>query len=548
MGQFRLFHVANRRIHAMRACAGGVAMSLLLGTPDLSAECPVWRLADANAGLDGAVYALAVYDDGSGPLLHAGGSFLYSSTTPVFNIARWESDHWAPLGDGVAGPVYALSVYQGALVVGGSFTIAGADQARYLARWDGHQWSELGGGANNDVVALTVFNDRLVVGGRFSRVGPVSANHIARWDGSDWSTLGAGLDYQGVFALSGYNFALIAGGDFYWAGDLSVKRIARHYLYQWFPLGEGLNDKVHALAVHGADLIVGGAFTASGTLPLARVARWDGQAWSAMGDGFNDVVRALTVYNGELIAAGSFTASGQREIPFVARWNNGQWLPLGGAVTRPVNALTVHRRDLVVGGEPGGAEDKGCGQWSCIVPTAPRLIGAASRRWHAAAGRFDLPLSLNPPPTIEPRRTESLMHIVVVFDQAVEAADGRLDCGQEAVITNGDCQQVEAIGNEVVTILSADRAACLSLRLSGLRGAGAGPELCDASDVSLILHEADVNQNGMTNLLDLQMIKNGLNQPVTGDTFRLDINCDGRINVLDLQSAKNNLNLPTTCP
>ena len=63
-----------------------------------------------------------------------------------------------------------------------------------------------------------------------------------------------------------------------------------------------------------------------------------------------------------------------------------------------------------------------------------------------------------------------------------------------------------------------------------------------------MVHCGNVDGNGTVDILDLQAIKNQLNQPLTASNFKLDVTCNGQINILDLQAVKNNLNQPASCP
>jgi len=180
---------------------------------------------------------------------------------------------WYGLGAGVNGPVYALTVYNGELIVGGNFTEAGGVPWHYIARWDGSAWRPLGSGVNGHVYALTVYNGELIAGGAFWGAGEVECNSIARWDGSVWQ-----------------------------------------------PLGSGVNGHVTALTVYNGELIVGGYFTSAGGSLSNSIARWDGNGWQPLEAGTDDAVHALTVYNGELIAGGEFTTAGGVACNRIARW------------------------------------------------------------------------------------------------------------------------------------------------------------------------------------------------------------------------------------
>jgi hypothetical protein len=196
-------------------------------------------------GANGPVRALAVFDDGGGPALHAGGFFTTAGGVAAKRIARWNGSGWTALGGGTSGPVLALAVFDDgsgpALYAGGDFKNAGGIAVNGIARWDGSSWTALAGGviqAEASVYALTVHDDgsgpALFAGGSFGTAGGVAARNIARWNGSSWSPLGSGVGGFGldrVEALAAYDDgggpALYAGGTFTSATDSSDSFLAK---------------------------------------------------------------------------------------------------------------------------------------------------------------------------------------------------------------------------------------------------------------------------------------------------------------------------------
>jgi hypothetical protein len=209
------------------------------------------NLGDGVSGGPGGseVYALTVFDDGlgGGPALYAGGWFTTAGGVPAKNIAKWNGTSWSALGSGLNFHVFALTVFDDgsgggpALYAGGWFTTAGGVPANRIAKWNGTGWSALGygmSGPNTEVAALTVFDDgrgggpALYAGGRFITAGAVPANRIAKWNGTSWSALGSGMSGT-VTSLtifdngSGGGPALYAGGVFSSAIDSGDSYIAR---------------------------------------------------------------------------------------------------------------------------------------------------------------------------------------------------------------------------------------------------------------------------------------------------------------------------------
>jgi hypothetical protein len=305
------------------------------------------------------VSALAVFDDGSGPALYAGGLFSTAGGVAANRIAKWNGTSWAPLGSGMStGFISALAVFDDgsgpALYVGGIFGIAGGVPAQHIARWNGASWAPLGTGVSGGtatlgtyVTALAVFDDgsgpSLLVGGSFTAAGGVPANYIAAWDGASWAPLGSGTNDE-VHALTvfddGGGPALYAGGLFTTAGGAGANRIARWNGVSWSPLGSGLNDYAQALGVFddgsGTALYVGGRFTTAGGAPANWIATWDGTSWAALGSGTNGNVVALTAFdagNGSaLYAGGSFSTAGGLVLLSIAAWDGSSWTLLGDGI------------------------------------------------------------------------------------------------------------------------------------------------------------------------------------------------------------------------
>lgn len=325
------------------------------------------------------VDALAVYDDGTGPALYAGGEFDSAGGVLVNNIARWDGAAWAAMDGGVSHPsegyVWALATFDGGsgetLLVGGNFLAAGGQFVSHLVGWDGMAWRPQGDAVNERIAALTTFDDgagpALYAGGEFTVAGGVEAERIARWDGANWTPLGEGVGgteyYAPVQALAAYDDgtgpALYAAGDFNVAGGVEAHNIARWDGSVWTPLGEGLThtfslEVVFALAVFddgtGPALYAGGQFNTAGGTPASGIARWDGSAWTPVGSGLDGWARSMVVFDDgtgpALYVGGGFESAGGVAASGIARWDGSAWTPLGEGVRDPwgsgdVHALTV---------------------------------------------------------------------------------------------------------------------------------------------------------------------------------------------------------------
>jgi hypothetical protein len=297
--------------------------------------------------------------------LFLGGDFR-AGETGAYNIARWDSLAWSRLGPGL-GFVNALAVYDGGLIAGGSFTTSGdgAQQLNHVAMWKNNGWSPLGTGLNGDVFALTVYRNELIAAGRVSIPGTSTVEGIARFDGTAWRSLGGGLRGQNtnpeVRALAVYGDSLVAAGNLYEAEGSSVNNVAIWDGTHWHAMGQGLTAsgssrvKVSSLAVYENNLVAAGSFFASGSDTLNTVARWTGQDWAPLGAGVRAwestaqydnwsvspaFVSALGVFQGDLILGASCEAgvtAGNRILRGIGVWSEPVAC-ISGFISRPAPA------------------------------------------------------------------------------------------------------------------------------------------------------------------------------------------------------------------
>lgn len=328
---------------------------------------PQWSGAFPGGDFDGPVRAYAMFDDGTGPAMYAGGTFTRAGGMRVVGVAKWTGTGWVQVGGDFDGDVNALCVFD-----------------------DG-----LGGGP------------RLWAGGRFQNVGAVSTGSVARLSGSAWT----GIQVSGqVRCLTGITFAngsrgLFAGGDFlrYQSGiNLGVVQVGGNSGSPPLPTSSDLDMRVYAMAAYNdpsgpalyavgaarlfgggniarlqtgwslpgnsqanaldgpgfaaatltsgptSTLFVGGDFQHAGSAAASRVARWDGSAWSSVGAGANAPVRTMIAADADgpfgplpmsLYCGGEFSTAGGINAANIAAWNGGSWASLGSGADGPVLAL-----------------------------------------------------------------------------------------------------------------------------------------------------------------------------------------------------------------
>jgi hypothetical protein len=290
------------------------------------------------ANANGTVSAFATYDDGTGPALYVGGGFTTIGGIQASRIAKWDGTQWSALGLGLTGTggVHALCVYDDGsgpvLVAGGAFDNAGGIPSGGIAAWNGASWSAFGSGFGNSdplfgnsrrVRAVAVYEGELYAGGYFDS----PAHILARWNGSSWTGLGGFLwnceEYEeAVFAFQvfddGSGPALYAGGSFIFGvgGDDAV---VRWNGTQLSPVGSlfGIEcpGAVHALEADADSVANGGRLYAGGWMnaTTSNVWAWNGSAWQGLGS-------AVGVTSLEMFDDGT----GDGASLYADVWENGQ--------------------------------------------------------------------------------------------------------------------------------------------------------------------------------------------------------------------------------
>jgi hypothetical protein len=315
-------------------------------------------------GVWGQVDTLAVYDDGSGPGLYAGGwTIAGAAGVTSHEVVRWDGTSWSAVGNLSWLNVKALMAFDDG---SGSKLYAGG---KLVERWDGTSWSVVGSELHGDVVqAFAVYDDgsgpALYAGGDFAISDHPSnfVNQVAKWDGAHWSRV---LDTQGFWPVTcmqvfddGNGVALYVSAGGYPLGLGLLGNVAKWDGHAWSSLPYSPINDIQAMTVFddgsGSALYVGGQF--------GGVGRWDGHQWTHVGQPMEnwDVVRALQVYDDGtgpgLYVTGSFLPN-QTSIANgnIAKLVQGVWWPVGAGLNAPGHCMTVFDSgsgpDLYVGGE-----------------------------------------------------------------------------------------------------------------------------------------------------------------------------------------------------
>jgi hypothetical protein len=197
------------------------------------------------------VKAIASHDDGNGPALFIGGEFDDAGgTAGTRNLGGWRNGAWFPLGGPTSGGASKLVAYLGVhddgqgprLWLGGSFISLGGTSAQGIGTWDGTQFRPVGAGfpyvptLAHTVRALCTFDagsahgPRVYATGEMLNVAGTTTHCVAAWDGTAWHAVDGGLSGYG-FSMAvhddGTGEKLWLGGGFTHAGGIASNCIAR---------------------------------------------------------------------------------------------------------------------------------------------------------------------------------------------------------------------------------------------------------------------------------------------------------------------------------
>ncbi len=143
-------------------------------------------------GLNGPVVAMARLPDGN---VVACGNFNASGNMPLNGIGRWDGTSWHAIGNGfftqeelTFGSLFVSR--DGTLLAGYTYRLPSGWSASDVARWDGNHWIPMGGHLDGPVVSMAQMADGSIVAvWRWSD----SSNGVVRWAGQSWEPMNDGL-------------------------------------------------------------------------------------------------------------------------------------------------------------------------------------------------------------------------------------------------------------------------------------------------------------------------------------------------------------------
>lgn len=350
-------------------------------------------------GLNNTVFTLAVFDDGAGPKLYAGGLFTASGATAALRVAVWDGASWSGVGGGIGnGQVRRIVPWDGKLYIMGTFRGLGSvddtSPHKGITCWNPAtaQYEPLSHGlrapnqSDTEVTNAFVFDDgsgpALYVVGRFSAASNsdsgIACPGIAKWDGEEWSAPPRGFTStpRAIRAVGDqFSSDLFVGGSYAHSDARAACGLWRFDGEKWIDWGGGGLSSRTSLAMSVAQALAHGALVNDATERFyvgmqhnsssvidigfgdfqatgSKIARSDGSRWQGMGAGIAGSVNDLIIWDdgagaklyacgGDSFFGGSFTSPGNR----IAAWDGSQWLVLGMG---SANGFNNHARKMVV--------------------------------------------------------------------------------------------------------------------------------------------------------------------------------------------------------
>ena len=309
---------------------------------------------DGNGFRGSYVNAGVVFDDGTGPALYLAGSFISGGATAAKSVIKFDGKAYSALGPGFhGGDVNSLAVFDDGggpkLYAGGTFYQSAPTGLSWLAKWDGASWSTVGtGGPDGSIYAMLAIDTPasppvLAVAGGFQTIGNgvIPSGRVAFWNGTAWSTPPTSPTLNPVRALA-HRFTrlgptLFAGGVPTFGGSASWV----HHAAGWSSIPGAQFSTVSDFAIF--DDGTGPAVYAGGSAHLSSpgnsLAKFTNSGWSTV-PGAIPAITALTTYDdgtgSALYAGASFATGGGMAPSNVARWSGSSWSDLGAGVDGPI--------------------------------------------------------------------------------------------------------------------------------------------------------------------------------------------------------------------
>ncbi|KAG2184143.1 hypothetical protein INT44_009158 [Umbelopsis vinacea] len=190
-----------------------------LATNGAISASPANLFANSNAVLNTGV----IWDQGSGELIAAGGSFSLNGS--IQNVALLSNGTWKAINVPIQGQVLSLAAINDLLLIGGSFnaSLGSSSSSNFLVYNVAQQKAVATGGfsvSDGDTPAVNIIkvnptdNNTIVAAGRFDTAGSLGCVNICSWNvqAGQWQSLGSGVQGK-ISDFTYYNSNWIAVGN-----------------------------------------------------------------------------------------------------------------------------------------------------------------------------------------------------------------------------------------------------------------------------------------------------------------------------------------------
>lgn len=345
--------------------------------------------------------ALAVFDDGSGPALYAGGDFELPGESNI-DVLKYSASGVEVVATGFPGRVADMCVHDDgtgpALYAAiNEFTFPVDPGFERLRKFDGQEWTAVPAPAGiGSIQELLSWDDgsgsKLYATVTNSFGVPTDVVGLGAWDGQSWSQVGNPL--FGIRSIApfddGSGVKLYAAGDIFGTAGGVIDRVARLENGTWEEVGGGLSGapildlEVRATS-QGDRLVAYGLYSDLQTPGDDWLREWDGQAWSSIDmsplefaefTGFQktlfDVPPGSALEPGLYFAGSSLLTNANETSVGFLRYDDQGWHAVGSGIPGG-DVFDMELFDdgsglaLFVAFEDGGCDsgDRGLGKWGC---------------------------------------------------------------------------------------------------------------------------------------------------------------------------------------
>ncbi len=284
---------------------------------------------------------------------------------------------------GLNGAITAMAVYDDKLVIGGHFTEADGMLCKGLVTWDGTAFDTIPGTPSglsgfNRINTLLQAENSLYVGGDFPTLdfgsGPESTGHIVRYTGTDWERMLTNTTHASAAATSGpvkclvfHEDKLYVGGDFTTVDvngdDVAVGNLAT---YDWnsTPLWDvvgtsglsGNSQAAEAMTLWDDKVLIVGRFEAADGIDSRNMVVYDevlGFISINTGSFTGQIGRArsVAIQDGKVYVGGDYNNIGQNNLFGLNAYDGTDWLGLNADIGIDRRTLYACDEDYIwVGG------------------------------------------------------------------------------------------------------------------------------------------------------------------------------------------------------